>query len=144
MLSCAFTAALLQVGLGQNVAGYIGIVSSLAGNGAGVLAGVYINRFHRIKPTLVFFNAVNVCALVVFAIVVYPPFSSSLQLTSSFVLGAVWVTTILSFVLLNASVPLVFELAVENAFPVSPAFVVLSEYALLPWFSRVLLFTVTP
>lgn len=42
--------------------------STLAGNAVGIVCGLYVDRFHRMKPSLVSLNVVNVVALVGFAI----------------------------------------------------------------------------
>ena len=61
---------LSQVGLSQNMAGYIGFASTLGGNIVGILCGLFVDRFHRMKPSLVALNIINVVALVGFAIFV--------------------------------------------------------------------------
>jgi len=61
---------LSQVGVSQSMAGYIGTASTVLGNLIGVLCGIYVDRFHRVKPSLVLFNIINVLALVGFALLV--------------------------------------------------------------------------
>jgi MFS family permease len=61
---------LSQVGLSQSMAGYIGMAATLAGNVVGVFCGLYVDRFHRMKPSLVGLNVVNVLALTGFALCV--------------------------------------------------------------------------
>ncbi len=116
---------LLQVGIRQAMSGYIGLVSTVIGNIVGVICGAYVDRFHRMKPTLVALNAVNIAALALFAIVVQPSLSSVMHLSPGAVLGLVWVSAVTSGMALNGAIPLFFELAVENAFPVSTAFVIM-------------------
>ena len=52
------------------MAGYIGTTSTLVGNAVGVACGIYVDRFHRMKPSLVLLNIINVVALVGFALIV--------------------------------------------------------------------------
>ena len=68
---------LTQVGVSQSMAGYIGMASTLVGNLFGVVCGIYVDRFHRMKPSLVALNIINVLALVGFAMFVQVRFCIS-------------------------------------------------------------------
>ena len=46
-------------------------------------------------------------------------------LSPNFVLVGIWITATLSGMALNGALPLFFELSVENAFPVSTAYVIM-------------------
>ncbi|CAG5129207.1 unnamed protein product [Candidula unifasciata] len=105
---------LKTVGVDEETAGMIGFYSTLAGCAASLLVGRFADWFvHYMKLYILIMYILATIALIVFSLMLINVIPHSLV--------GFYVTVIASTALVNAAVPLLYELACEMAFPTSEA-----------------------